>query len=154
MFLYTAAVDHKIISTWNVVLTQSEITTWSNMRGTSSTTPMLWCYSTAILYSYINSYLCSILLYYIIQKVFSNEKKIKLICYLLKNKATFMAIYWFWISCSRGVPRQGKGGGLVTARARYWLYCPGRARVQKNVILMLIGQICVTWQKQQKWQTV
>ncbi len=39
-----------------------------------STTPLLWCYSAARLQSYVISYFCTSLVYYIIQNVLINKK--------------------------------------------------------------------------------
>ncbi len=50
------------------------IISWLTDDVLSSTTPMLWCCSTARLQSYIISYFCTSLVYYIIQNVLENKK--------------------------------------------------------------------------------
>ncbi len=52
----------------------------------SSTMPLLLCYSAARLQSYVISYFCTSLVYYIIQNVLVNKKNRKLDFYLTKIK--------------------------------------------------------------------
>ncbi len=75
---------------------------------------MLWSYSAARRHSYIISYFCTTLKYYIIQKVL--VEKIKLDYYLLKVKPYLCIFIAFQVHLRWGMPWQGKGSSLGTTR--------------------------------------
>ncbi len=119
------------------------------------TTPLLWCYSTATLQSYIITYFYTSLVYYIIQNVLRNKKIENKIFLFNKNKAAFMLIYWFLSSFRMGDTLPGcspiglQPTGQDSSPKR--MFC--RAVVPKEDFLDADWSVCVTWSKQQRWPT-
>ncbi len=99
-----------------------------------STTPLLWCYSAARLQSYVISYFCASLVYYIIQNVLVNKK----IGFLFNiNKAAFVLIYWFSSSFRMGDALPGPGRCPMGLQPAGQVWSPKRTFLQG---LQLAGQ--------------